>query len=69
MAVTAKERMELMVECTMIAKDFIEASHAVHNSQYSAFAVQLDQIGEKFEKLRGCVKRVDDSGEGDGQML
>ena len=59
MPVTHQQRAALMVECTMIAKDFIEASHAVHNSQYPAFRTQLDQIDEKLEKLKSKLVYAD----------
>ena len=59
MSVTLQQRTEIMVECTMIAKDFIEAAHAVSNSQYGAFSDQLTQVEEKFEKLKSRISYAD----------
>lgn len=54
-----RQRNAIMVECTMIAKDFIEASHAINNSQYPAFARQLDQVEAKFDKLKARIVKPD----------
>ena len=57
--VSLTQRTGIMVECTMIAKDFIEASHAINNSQYTAFARQLDQVEDKFQKLKARIVKPD----------
>ena len=61
MTVTLQQRSDIVGECIMISKDFLEAANAVRNSQYAAFATQLDQVSEKFDALKARVVPVETS--------
>lgn len=59
MSVTIQQRTDIMGECVMIAKQFLEAANAVRNSQYAAFATHLDEIEGDLDVLKSRISKDD----------